>query len=125
MRDVYREWSPAYIGIEAASPGLHTIQELQATLPIRELKPEGSKVARATTAATYLEQGKIYFPKGKPWRDEWDTELVLFPHAKHDDQVDVLAYAALQISQRNKPPDLTGWDITGLRNYNAGTRSLP
>lgn len=95
-------------------PGLHTIQELQDTLPIRLLKPQGSKVARATTAGTYLEQGKIWFPK-KPWRDEWDTELVTFPHAKHDDQVDVLGYAALQIHDRRRV-SLTGWTFdSGLR----------
>ena len=62
---------------------------------------EGTGVRRSTAAATYLEQGKIWFPK-KPWRDEWDTELVTFPHSKHDDQTDVLAYAALQIKQRRR-----------------------
>jgi predicted phage terminase large subunit-like protein len=108
MRRVCDEWNPAYLGIEAATPGLHLIQQLQHTLPIRLLKPQGSKVARATTAATYLEQGKIWFPK-KPWRDEWDTELVTFPHSRHDDQVDVLAYAALQINTRRRHPDMTGW----------------
>jgi predicted phage terminase large subunit-like protein len=114
MRRVCDEWNPAYLGIEAATPGLHTIQELQDTLPIRLLKPQGSKVARATTAATYLEQGKIWFPK-KPWRDEWDAELVTFPHSKHDDQVDVLAYAALQIHKRRRV-SLAGWTIDpGLR----------
>jgi len=101
IRRVYDEWEPAYIGVEAASPGLHTIQELQADLPVRQLRAEGDKVARATTAATYLEQGKVWFPKAE-WRDEWDAELVTFPHAKHDDQVDVLSYAALQISKKKQ-----------------------
>ncbi len=64
---------------------------------LKVAKSRRSKVARAITAATYLEQGKIWFPR-KPWRDEWDTELVTFPHSRHDDQVDVLAYAALQIN---------------------------
>ena len=41
----------------------------------------------------YMEQGRIWFPNA-PWRDEWDTELASFPYAKHDDQVDVLSYAA-------------------------------
>jgi predicted phage terminase large subunit-like protein len=108
MRRVCDEWNPAYLGIEAATPGLHLIQQLQHTLPIRLLKPHGSKVARATTAATYLEQGKVWFPR-KPWRDEWDAELVTFPHARHDDQVDVLSYAALQIDTRRRHPDMTGW----------------
>jgi predicted phage terminase large subunit-like protein len=98
-----------WLGIEAGSAGLHTIQALQRDLPVKELKPVGSKIARATTAATYMEQGKIWFPNAD-WRDEWDTELASFPHAKHDDQVDVLAYAAQQINAR-KRPDLTGWRL--------------
>jgi hypothetical protein len=66
------------------------------------------EIERTMTAASYLEQGKIWFPE-KPWRDEWDTELVTFPHSRHDDQTDVLAYAALQINTRRRRPDMTGW----------------
>ncbi len=50
---------------------------------------------------TYIEQGKIWFPK-KPWRDERDAELVQFPHGKPDEETDVLAYGALQISNRHR-----------------------
>lgn len=59
-------------------------------------------MARATTAATYLEQDKIWFPKRK-WLDESYAELVTFPHCKHDDQVDVLAYAARQFAVKKRP----------------------
>jgi predicted phage terminase large subunit-like protein len=83
---------------------LHSAWGLKAT------KSRSSKVVRAATAATYLEQGKIWFPK-KPWRDEWDTELVTFPHSRHDDRTDVLAYAAQQINTRRRHPDMTGWQI--------------
>ena len=113
LQRVYEEWAPAFIGIEGGTAGLHTIQELQTDLPIKELRAEGSKVARATTAATYLEAGRIWFPK-KPWRDEWDAELVMFPHARNDDQVDVLAYAALQISNRRQRQSLAGWTVDDL-----------
>ena len=110
MRQVFDEWNPAWIGVEAATPGLHLIQQLQSSLPVKELKPIGSKVARATTAATFLEQGKIWFPKRKRWLDELYAELATFPHSKHDDQVDVLAYAARQITRR---PRLS---IAGMRD---------
>jgi phage terminase large subunit-like protein len=49
-----------------------------------------------------MEQGKVWFPKGKPWLDELYAELAMFPYAKHDDQVDVLAYAARQITKRER-----------------------
>jgi phage terminase large subunit-like protein len=109
MRQVFDKWRPAWIGVEAATPGLHLIQQLQSSLPVKELKPIGSKVARATTAATFLEQGKIWFPK-KRWLDELYAELVTFPHTKHDDQVDVLAYAAQQIAAKRRTR-LTGWTL--------------
>jgi predicted phage terminase large subunit-like protein len=75
---------------------------------LKAVKLQDPQFERATTAATYLEQGKIWFPR-KPWRDEWDTELVTFPHSRHDDQVDVLAYAALQINTQRRHPNMTGW----------------
>jgi hypothetical protein len=46
MRQVFDQWNPGWIGIEAATPGLHLIQQLQSSLPVKELKPIGSKVAR-------------------------------------------------------------------------------
>jgi len=60
---------------------------------------------------TFIEQGKIWFPK-KPWRDERDAELVQFPHGKHDEETDVLAYGALQISNRHRRQSFAGWDRT-------------
>jgi predicted phage terminase large subunit-like protein len=120
MRRVCDEWNPTDLGIEAATAGLHLIQELQRGLPVKELKPLGSKVARATTAATFMEQGKVWFPKAKPWLDELYAELATFPHSKHDDQVDVLAYAARQITRRERP-NMAGWvddpDLHNPRGY--------
>ena len=75
---------------------------------MKAAKSQDPKVERATTAATYLEQGRIWFPK-KLWRGEWDAELVTFPHAKHDDQVDVLAYAAMQINKKRRRISMAGW----------------
>jgi predicted phage terminase large subunit-like protein len=120
MRKVFDEWHPAWIGIEAATPGLHLLQQLESSLPVKKLKPIGSKIARATTAATFLEQGKIWFPR-KRWLDELYTELVTFPHAKHDDQVDVLAYAAQQIAAK-KRVRLTGWTLDPALYKDAGMR---
>jgi predicted phage terminase large subunit-like protein len=124
MRQAFDEWNPAWIGIEAATPGLHLIQQLQHNLPVKELKPIGSKVARATTAATFLEQGKIWFPKRKRWLDELYAELVTFPHTKHDDQVDVLAYAAQQIAVK-KRVRLTGWTLDRDLYKRAGMTTRP
>jgi len=34
--------------------------------------------------------GKVYLPKNKPWLTDFLGELLTFPAAKHDDQVDAL-----------------------------------
>jgi len=56
----------------------------------------------------------VWFPK-KPWLDELYAELAMIPYGKHDDQVDVLAYAAQHITTRERIR-MTGWRLDpGLR----------
>jgi hypothetical protein len=46
----------------------------------------------------------------KHWNGLIRSQFVTFPHSKHNDQVDVLAYAALQIHQRRRV-SLVGWTL--------------
>ena len=64
--------------------------------PVRELKADKDKVSRALVAAARVEGGGVFFPRLAPWLDDFETELVLFPNAAHDDQVDPLAYACVE-----------------------------
>lgn len=68
-------------------------------LPVRELLADRDKVARALPATGALESGRVYFPVGAQWQAEFETELLQFPSGRHDDQVDVLAYAVLVSNQ--------------------------
>ncbi len=61
----------------------------------------GQKVSRALVAAARLEGGTVYWPATAPWLDEWENELLLFPNSRHDDQVDTLAYAAIELAKRS------------------------
>lgn len=107
IRRVYAEQKPSLIGIERVGYGLTLIQELlREGLPIVRLEPDKDKVSRALPAAARLEEKRVFFPKHVSWLDEWESELLVFPNGAHDDQVDTLAYAALQ-----------------LPTINAGTRS--
>jgi hypothetical protein len=58
------------------------------------LKADTDKITRAVPAAGRTHSGKVYFPAEAAWLDEWESELLTFPKATHDDQVDVFAYAA-------------------------------
>ena len=68
-------------------------------LPIKALKPEGDKVTRALTLAARMAGGNIYVPKDAPWLPALEAEMSVFPRGDHDDQVDVLAYGALEATR--------------------------
>ena len=66
-------------------------------------------------AAARIEGGQVYFSASSGWLDEWESELLLFPNGRHDDQVDTLAYAALEVTKPHRGRvDLSGWDIDAL-----------
>lgn len=62
-------------------------------LPIRELKPDASKIVRAQPATALLEGGKLLLRAGARWLPELVDELLSFPSGP-DDQVDCVSYAA-------------------------------
>jgi|TARA_R110002020_G_scaffold15995_4_gene56802 predicted phage terminase large subunit-like protein len=102
------KWNMAWLGVEDSSFGLGVVQMARRKgLPIRSLKADKSKVARAIPAAAGLEAGKIYFRNGATWLNEFERELTSFPTGSHDDQVDVLAYAARFGIVRK-----TNWSVT-------------
>lgn len=50
-----------------------------------------AKEARLAAASAMIEAGKVFLPKDAHWLGEFDSELLGFPHVKHDDQVDSLS----------------------------------
>lgn len=106
---VHQAYRPAYWAVEQAGFQLSTVQDMRRGapwenpprpgLPVKGLRPQGDKVARALTLATRMEGGNIYVPESAPWLAHLETELALFPNGQHDDQVDMMAYAALEASE--------------------------
>lgn len=93
-------WRPAFIAVESVGYQLTFIQAAsRAGLPIRKLEARGDKVARALTASTRYSLGKIFHPVQASWLDVAETQLLTFPKAAHDDVVDTVSYAAIQIAQ--------------------------
>ena len=91
---VNARWQPGYIGVEGKS----VFQAARrAGLPVRELKADTDKWTRAQPAAARLSAGSVYFPAAAPWLADFQDELVTFPNGAHDDQVDCLSYAALEV----------------------------
>lgn len=82
-----------------------------AGIPVAELVADTDKVTRAIPAAGRVHAGRVWFPAEASWLKDWEDELATFPRATHDDQVDVLAYAARVLSHEwspARPPDRPG-----------------
>jgi predicted phage terminase large subunit-like protein len=89
---------PSFISIEEFGYGLGVVQELNRKgLPIHRLKADKDKVARALVAVARYEEHRVYHPRGTGWLSDWEDELLAFPNAAHDDQVDTVAYAARRL----------------------------
>ena len=101
---VWEVYRPAYIGVEAVGFQQSTVQDMRRgrreegrkPMPIKALQPQGDKVTRALTLAARMGGGNVYTPKSAPWLPTLEAEMAQFPKGKHDDQVDTLAYGALE-----------------------------
>ncbi len=110
LQGVYATHQPAYFLLERAARQLSIIQAAQRTgLPIREVRADRHpssvgqgdvKVARALPATARMESGQVWFPQAErvPAMIECEAELLAFPMGRHDDFVDTLAYAVLEIA---------------------------
>ena len=103
------EYNMSWLGVEDSSFGLGIIQMARKQgLPIKNLKADKSKTARAVPAAAGVENGSIWFLKNANWLVEFERELTSFPSSgSHDDMVDALAYAARFGIVRK-----TNWSVT-------------
>jgi predicted phage terminase large subunit-like protein len=104
LRHAYELHKPDVIGIEASAFQLVIVQEARrAGLPIKALRPDRDKVSRALAAAARMEGGQVFFEDGAPYLDVLESELTAFPHGRHDDIVDTLAYAVLEAVDSHGP----------------------
>jgi predicted phage terminase large subunit-like protein len=98
--------------IEKSTASLTLIQHGRRDgLPIRELVADRDKHSRALAATPHFEAGHVLFPLHAPFMPKFLEELLQFPNAKHDDQVDVVSYAAgvcfPQYARSSRAPSLT------------------
>jgi len=109
IESMINKYNMSWLGVEDASFGLGIIQMARRQgLPIKNLKADKSKTARAVPAAAGVENGSIWFLKNAKWLVEFERELTSFPSSgSHDDMVDALAYAARYGIVRK-----TTWSVT-------------
>lgn len=82
---------PAAVLIEAAANGHAVVQMMRKKLPnIVPIKPDKSKVARASGAAPMIEAGSVFLPVRAHWLPFMLDQFATFPVGKNDDAVDAI-----------------------------------
>jgi predicted phage terminase large subunit-like protein len=86
---------PDAILIEDASTGIALAQELRKVLTyvVKPTPIERDKIGRLYVQQAKFEAGLVLFPKGATFLPELETELLLFPQGRADDQVDSISQA--------------------------------
>jgi len=94
VQKLYNEHRPDVCMVEKKASGQSLIQDMRrAGLPVIEYNPDRDKVSRVYAASPIMEAGRLWIPKNKKWADDLIEELIRFPNAAHDDQVDALTMA--------------------------------
>lgn len=86
-------YKPNSILVENRAHGTAVLQELQRQTKIRviSITPKLNKNARFAYLAIAIENGTILLPKSALFVSNLITEIIQFPHGRHDDQVDALS----------------------------------
>ena len=110
---LYNQHKPDVCMIEKKASGQSLIQDMRRSgLPVMEYNPDRDKVSRVYAASPIIEAGRLWIPTNKKWSDELIEELVRFPNAAHDDQVDAMTMAIhyMKESWHLTHPDDPEWE---------------
>lgn len=96
IRRLQDHWSVPLVHIEGAGFQIALIQQARRDgMAVKELRADRDKLTRSLPLQARMEAGHVWLPKDQPWVGELERELLGFPNAAHDDQVDALSYAAV------------------------------
>lgn len=107
-RQVYaqaRRWGIDTLLIEDKGSGTQLIAQLEdedsdwLPRPIART-PKEDKITRMAAQTAWIEQGHVHIPVQASWLATFQSEMLQFPNAKHDDQVDSLSQFLQWITER-------------------------
>ena len=93
VRAQYDRFRPSVVLIEDKASGTQLIQELiqEGLYAVTRYQPQTDKIMRMHAQTAMIENGFVHLPDSAPWLAPYLHELTVFPHGKHDDQVDSTA----------------------------------
>lgn len=101
VRQMTLDWPKAYKKyVEAKANGPAVVDTLKNEISGFELvEPEGGKEARANACEPVWESGNVWLPHPdeEPWIEDFVEEVVGFPGAANDDQVDCMTQALVKL----------------------------
>lgn len=87
--------------VEESANGPALIDALKSSVPGLQSRPaKSSKEARLLAISGIAESGSIFLPASVDWLDAFIQEVILFPNAANDDQVDSMTMAITWLSTK-------------------------
>jgi len=114
---INRRYRPELFGIEvgqiekAIGPFLDVkMRENNEYLNLYPLRPAGDKPMRAKSFQAMMKSGSVKFDKEASWYMGLEDEMMKFTNSGaksgHDDQIDVMSYLGIMVSEVNRPPTI-------------------
>lgn len=104
VKELKAKYRAATILIEDKGSGTSLMQELRKEqIPVIAITPDGDKNGRLYSCQPEFESGAVRFPREALWKSELIDELLGFPSARHDDQVDSISQAIRWNKLRFRP----------------------
>jgi predicted phage terminase large subunit-like protein len=90
VRAQYERFRPSVVLIEDKASGTQLIQELiqDGLYAATRCRPQSDRIMRMHAQTAMIENGFVHLPEAAPWLAPYLHEPTVFPHGKHDDQVD-------------------------------------
>jgi predicted phage terminase large subunit-like protein len=100
MKAIAETYKPAYFVVEDVAFQRLVIEDARKQgLTVKAYKPEHDKLTRSLPLQVRMEAGQVWFPESAPWLEGLERELLGFPAGVHDDMVDALSMAAIEVNR--------------------------
>jgi predicted phage terminase large subunit-like protein len=99
-------YDPAIVLVEDRASGTQLAQELRRAEQwcVVPITPEGEKAMRMAGQTAFIADRRLLLPARAPWKEAYIAELVTFPYAEHDDQVDSTSQALSWFQKEGDEP---------------------